>query len=815
MKRSLLIIPVLGLLAFALTRLTKEFQERTSDKIQADEHPGWQEDWQLMKIEDGKQIPEDLTARLYAQFHGRQANRNIVSNIENIKEIGPNSVAGRIRAFIIDWANTNRYLAAGVSGGLWESLDQGHSWTNLMPDGAFLNITGLTQSPFDPNTFYFSTGEAAGNSAGISGAGLFKSTDGGYTFDLLPGTEVTPFFRTWRIVHSRTDTNTFYVASPSGLFVSRDAGKFMDQLLFESCTDIEIHSNGEMYVGTDGDGIFYSSDGSDGSFGLVDQDLPFEYGRVELAISEENKNVIVAALEDVEEGTLGGIYYSQNKGQSWIELRNPRETILNTSFAWYCHTLLVHPEDPDFIIYGASDGAYTFDRGVQWQKLTDIHADIHSGQWNPENNLQVVMTSDGGLDRFERYMDFDLAFYENLNNGINITQFYTGAVFPNGDVIGGTQDNGTWFATKDGSNFDKIFGADGSYCAVNPQDSNDVYISYQRGNVYRLYPFYNNPSFNYISSIIQDSDDSQYFIAPFQLNKYNPSQLFHATRQRIWFSNDFGEFWSPLTEDISPYRVTPFLKNDTTSLFIGGSGASFYRINNLETHFSGDEIDLSGSVPNAVTSAFLRELVPHPTEDALFAVFSSFSDEDRVWKITDIFGESPIWHSVSGDLPEFVPANTIIVNPKNTDVMAVGTDFGLFTTRDAGDQWQLERDIPQTVIFQLTLHDDGTLNIFTHGRGIFSAKMRDFVNNKNEISHEKIFTVFPNPAMDRIRIANLEASEISRIGVYNIAGKCMRRITQPSENTIDVSGLVEGSYVLKVQLYDGRFASESFLKTVE
>jgi len=776
-------------------------------------HPAWQEDWLRMKKEKDTPIPEDFTLKMYQLNHEASSSSRVPeTNFGSVEELGPDFVAGRIRAFIVDHSNPNRYLAAGISGGLWESLDLGQSWINLMPNESNLNITSITQSPFDADVFYFSTGESTGNSAGISGVGIFKSVDGGLTFELIPSSMVSDFFTSWRIEHSLSDSHTVYVATRNGLFVTRDEGEFFDQILFQASTDIEILPGDEMYIGTDGQGVFYSPDGSDESFTRVDNNFPPFYGRTELAVAANKPHVIAAALEDEDSGRLLKLYYSGNAGVTWDTLINPRHTILNTSFTWYCNTLFVHPSDSTYLIFGASDGAYTTNRGQSWSRLRNIHADIHSATLDPRDSTQILMTSDGGIDRFERLFGDNLNHIENLNNGLNITQFYTGAVFPNGDLIGGTQDNGTWYLDQRTGEFDKLFGGDGAYCAVNPLDSNQAYLSYQRANVFRNDNFYRGGAFGYISDDIDYSEDGTWFINPFQLNPTSPNQVYLPTTERLWWSQDFGDSWEPLTDFINdPFRVTTIDRGDSTTVFVCGGQATFYRIDNVENHVAGEEISLRNSAPTVLNFSFMREMVMHPDGNSIYAVFSSFSRNPRVWHITDIYSDDPTWTPISGDLPEFLPVNTIQVDPLNVDVMAIGTDYGLYTTRNGGDNWILEREIPQTVIFQIVLHTDNSLYIFTHGRGIFQAELNNYLATDNINQRDIQLSVFPNPSTEVISLNYTDDLSIKQMQIIGMDGRIHQHVNQYNTD-INVSGLNIGNYILLVEFKNGERGQARFVK---
>ena len=110
---------------------------------------------------------------------------------------GPVDVGGRTRAFAVDVTNSNTLLAGGVSGGIWKSTDGGNTWdiknTPLEP----LSVTSLAQDTRvgHTNIWYYTTGELNGNSASdigrvaqFYGTGVYKSEDNGDSWYLLEAT---------------------------------------------------------------------------------------------------------------------------------------------------------------------------------------------------------------------------------------------------------------------------------------------------------------------------------------------------------------------------------------------------------------------------------------------------------------------------------------------------------------------------------------------------------------------------------------------------------------------------------------------------
>ena len=139
--------------------------------------------------------------------------------LTNVQEIGPFDVGGRTRALHIDYANSSRYFAGGVSGGLWRSDNAGNSWIPLSDDLAHLSVTCITQNPMNHDEIYYGTGEVEATGKSYLGEGIYKSDDGGSTFEVLPSTLHPDFSQIWSIKHHTQEDSTIYVGTNQGIFV--------------------------------------------------------------------------------------------------------------------------------------------------------------------------------------------------------------------------------------------------------------------------------------------------------------------------------------------------------------------------------------------------------------------------------------------------------------------------------------------------------------------------------------------------------------------------------------------------------------------
>jgi len=238
---------------------TTKIEEKTN--VEIEKEPGYYEQWLYMKT-NGTNI---LPAINLASWLNNSAKRSNSNALVSISEIGPNNIGGRTRGVICDIANPNRLICGGVSGGIFISNNNGGSWAALNDQQLTPSVTGITQNPFLPNIIYYCTGEGSGNSADLGGAGIFKSIDGGNTFNQLPSTSNSNFNSNWAVKCSPKDTNVLYVSTDSkGLFKSTNSGVSFTQIYSSGSeiNDFEILPNGKVIFTIKG-GRDWASDNRD------------------------------------------------------------------------------------------------------------------------------------------------------------------------------------------------------------------------------------------------------------------------------------------------------------------------------------------------------------------------------------------------------------------------------------------------------------------------------------------------------------------------------------------------------------------------
>jgi photosystem II stability/assembly factor-like uncharacterized protein len=754
--------------------------------------PGYYQQWLYIKTNGSNVLPD------MRQYNWTQnSNKRAVSNaLLNVVELGPNNVGGRIRAIVIDKANTNRIIIGGASGGVFISENKGSSWRPINDQAVSPSVTYMDQNPLTPSVIYYCTGEASGNSADLIGAGVFKSVDGGNTFTQLAATNNTNFSFCWSVKCSPIDTNTLFVATHNaGLWRSNDAGLTFSRVYNTGTqiNDLEILPDGAVMFTIKGSGAYRSATGAINTFSKVASINSTQSARAELAYCRNFPDVVYAAISGPDNsynGVLKAFYKSSDGGKTFVEKGNPNGTV-NFGFTWYCMSMSVKDNDSNSIFISGVDVGYSKNGGVSWSAGNEMHADnqvsIFSG-----NNL--YLGSDGGLCVYDWS---NPNVYTSLNNGINITQFYHGDVSPHSnEIFGGTQDNGTIQSINSNKIFSNVFGGDGGYSFYHANDANIKYYATQNGAVYR-----NGVT---ISNNIPTSDP-KHFIHPYHVNATQGNYVVYPSGTNLYFSKNAGSSFT-LAGSVKVGRFfSAASSNDANPSIFSGGSAAFIAIDSI-LNTTPIVKDLRLVMPPILRSSFIGGITVYPGyRDKVFLALNNISDSGRVYLASELFSAKPIFKNISGNLPKGLPVNWVECDPLNSSkVIFAGTDYGLYITEDGGFTWIKDTRIPSTVISNIKIHKNNKdIYFFTHGRGIFKGQ----INNAGISSINEGFTasvkIYPVPASKQISV-EFESSITGSYELIDTKGSSLLSGNFEGKLIeINTSILSTGSYVLICKTSEG------------
>jgi hypothetical protein len=650
--------------------------------------------------------------------------------------LGPGNIGGRIRAVAIHPTQHNTVFIGSVSGGIWKTTDAGTTWAPVNDFMGNLSISSIVFAPDNPNVMYAGTGEGFFNIDAVRGAGIFKSLDGGVTWSALSATNPTVnsvWYYVNRIAIHPTNANVLLAATNSGIYRSDDAGvSWTLRTGTNRYTDVRFDpldgSKALASRGFGGGAIQYSTDGG---AGWNDSTLA-PAGRVELAYSR-TANVVYASVDTNPLGTYnptGSVYRSSNGGVDWTLQSSP---VHLAEQGWYNNTIWVDPTDSNHVVVGGLDLYRSTNAGANFTKIStwsqggsvhgDHHAIVSSPGYNGTSNRTIFFGNDGGM-----YKAADIAAvtatnvgWTNLNNGLSITQFYSGAGHNgvNGQIIGGTQDNGSLRYSGTGTNWSAFYGGDGGHSAIDPTNGAFIYGEYVRLQIHRATTV-GGFSANIFAGLNDAVQGKANFIAPFTIDPNNPNTLI-AGGESVWRSTNAKAAtpsWSFIQSPTggggsNNYTSHVHVAKGNSNLIWNGknSGALFKSVNGTDTLPTWNQMG-SGVLP---TRMVLTILVDADTNNTVYVGFGGYTNQN-LWKTTN---GGTNWTNIGSGLPP-APVRTIQRHPSNPNFLYAGTEVGIYTSEDGGSTWNTSNDGPANVsVDQLFWLDSSTLVAATHGRGMF------------------------------------------------------------------------------------------------
>lgn len=521
---------------------------------------------------------------------------------------GPWNVGGRTRAFAIDATNENILLAGSPSGAMWRSVDAGVTWTRTTALNQYHGVTCIAQDkrPGKTGTWYTGSGEAYGASASGSSAsyylgnGMYKSTDGGLTWNVIPSTcSNTPqtFDNIWDLIWNvQTDStekvnDLVFAATYGAVYKSINGGTSWTLArgggTYSYFTDVMVTPKGIVYATLSSEGsqkgIWRSADKGVTWTSILPSNFPTSYKRMVMgyAPSDENQVYFLANTPgfgqpdtnfqgSIEWNSLWKYKYLSGNGSgtggSWNNLSSNLPTTGGPFDKFNCQgsydlVVKVKPNDTAVVyiggtnLYRSTDGFYTstktkfiggYEEGATLPVVNmyaDHHPDQHGIEFLPSNPNVMFSANDGGV--FKTMNDTaSTVVWTSLNNGYLTTMFYTialdHAVPGNNIIVAGAQDNGSWFTNNNNlmSPWTMPRGGDGSYCAV--ADSQKMYyLSIQNGKMMKAKLDGSGNVLNY-ARIDPLGGKGYQFINPYVLDPNNNNLMYLAGGKRLWRNNDLS-----------------------------------------------------------------------------------------------------------------------------------------------------------------------------------------------------------------------------------------------------------------------------------
>ncbi len=672
---------------------------------------------------------------------------------------GPNNIGGRVSDIEYNPQHPEIVYAGAATGGVFKSTDGGLTWQPVFDTQPNLSVGDIAVDPQQSQIVYVGTGEANGGHNNFPGAGIFKTTDGGDTWQLM-GLERT--ISIGRIVIDPFNPQRIFVAAAGsyfgpdpdrGVYASINGGQTWEKSLFindsTGVIDIIMHpQNPQLLLAAAWErvrrahtshlygyssGIYRSENGGrtwqrlGARHGLPENEE--QIGRIGLALCQSQPNVMYALYTDGVEYLAA--YRSLNQGLNWQLIDPDREIAAGTgTFCWYFGNIRVHPQDPLRVF--ALDVAFmqSYDGGANWPIIygygnpdSDFHVDHHALAFHPVHPDTMLEGNDGGIN-----ITYNGGVSWKKVKFLPFTQFYEITMdFTHPErLYGGTQDNGT-LRTLTGrvDDWEAIYGGDGFYPLVDPSNSNIIYAESQFGYLGK-----STDGGRYFSTVLTgiNSSEPTNWSTPVVMDPKTPTVLYYGT-DRVYQTVNGARTWRAISPDLTKNLADSRLGTVTTIAVAPSNAAVIYAGTDDGNVWLTTNTGLNWKQINqGLPYRWVTRLAVDPTNYKIaYVTFSGLKWKSPQAHVFQTQNAGDTWTDISHNLPD-APVNAIVVDPIYPNNLFVGTDVGCYFSSDYGANWDvLGNGIPIVPVYSLIIHPkQRLLAIGTHGRSMYTLSIQNF-----------------------------------------------------------------------------------------
>jgi photosystem II stability/assembly factor-like uncharacterized protein len=686
------------------------------------------------------------------------------------RHLGPAAFGGRVDDIEAVASDPRTIFVGSAGGGVFRSRNNGTTWEAVFDRfGTTTSIGDVAIAPSDARVVWVGTGEPNNRQSSTWGDGVYRSVDGGTTWQHMGLRETHTI---GRIVIDPRDPNVVFVAAVGhlfgpnderGVYRTRDGGTTWNKVLSvdanTGATDVVISPDGRTLVAATyqrrrrafgfagsgpGSGVWRSTDGGD-SWQRVTSGLPSgDLGRIGLAMSASSPSIVYAVVEAFPPGS--GVYRSADGGATWVRQSNTNQR------PNYFSQIRVDPKDPDHVwllavaLYRSRDAGKTF--------TTDsiaayAHPDHHAMWIDPSDPRHIMLGNDGGV-----YFTYDGARTFGYIDNLPISQFYDIAIDQREPywIYGGAQDNGSWsfpsatYSRGGMTNADVVntgFG-DGFQSAVDPLNPRFVYANSQNGRAFLADLVTREEHF--IQPVAPAGQDGYRFnwntaihVSP------NDPKVYYMGAQKLLKTVDRGQRWTEISPDLSRrvprgqlsvgpgFPARTLSANDGVSaygnittisespkargtIYVGTDDGNVQMTADGGAHWT----DLTSRFQLGEPRYVSKVLASRHDARVAYVAFDGHWDDDMrpyLFKTTD---GGATWRSIAANLPNWKPIKTLEEDPRRAEVLFAGTEFGLYWTLDGGGRWlAASGNVPPVRIDRIIVNPrNSDLLLGTHGRGV-------------------------------------------------------------------------------------------------
>ena len=684
------------------------------------------------------------------------------------RHLGPAKMSGRVIDIEGHPEDGNILYVGSAGGGVWKTSDGGVTFNPIFDD-YIQSIGCVAVDPVNPdNEIWVGTGEIWTRNSVSVGDGLYKSNDGGKSWDKIG------FDKSERIAAIEIDPSnnkTVYVgilgalwgdSEERGIYKSNDGGATWEKILYigpsTGCSDLvmdpnnpevlyasmwdfrrtawSFNSGGEMSA-------LYKSTDAGKTWNKIHNGFPEgKLGRIAIAVAPSNSDILYSVIES-EKNEDKGLYKSLDAGASWEQINNDFELAVRP---FYFSRIVVSPNDENIITKAGLMGSLSKDGGKTFRPIgSGVHADIHDFHFVPGDKNKVYLGCDGGT-----YHSSDGGTVWAMSQGLPLSQYYHVEVDNEKpfNVYGGLQDNGSWVGPSSSSggitsaDWKRVGVGDGFRVYPHPENSNILYSEMQGADqIWRVNVARNQTKI--VKPYPEEGDPKLRFNwnTPIATGLHNPDALFVGS-QFLHKSDDMGETWRKISPDLTTNDKAKQNQVESGGLSTDNSGAenhcTIFTVGEspldenviwvgtddgnvqVTTDGGANWRNVTRNINGLPSNTWVYHIEPSSHDvNTAYAVFDGHTRSDMnpyVFKTTD--GGSS-WTSITTDEVKGF-SRSIQEDFVNPDLLYLGTEMGLFITINGGKSWShFTNNMPPVAVHHVTLHErDHALVMGTHGRGV-------------------------------------------------------------------------------------------------
>src|SRR5678815_4616521 len=716
-----------------------------------------------------------LASTVFAQNGGvaKSPYEEAFSRLE-YRSIGPAIMGGRISDVEGVPGDANVVYVASASGGLWKTTNGGVTWKPIFERQGSFSLGDIALAPSNPEVVWVGTGESNVRNSVSFGDGVYKSTDGGKTWQNM-GLKDTERISAIAIHPQNPDIvyigalgHAFGPNEERGVFMTTDGGKTWTKTLYidnqHGIADLEIDPTNPniLYAGmwsferkpwthrsgSEKGGVYKSIDGGR-TWNKLSNGLPKLMGRIGVRVAPSNPNVVYVLVE-AKDGTL---YRSDDRGETFNQVS--KEMCIRDSGFYYTR-VRVDPTNENHIFAVASTLYTSVDGGRTFRSITGrTHIDYHALWLDPKNPKRMWHGQDGGIavtydggESWEAVFNIPLGQFYQVHAD-NRLPFY--------NVMGGLQDNGSWTGpsrTREpagimNEDWRMVSFGDGFYVINNP-DNPDQYLSESQG-ANMVWTDMTTREQQLVNPWGRGSGGGPAAGQKYRFNWNSPIVFSPHDKTAVYLAGnvvfrtpDFGKTWQQISPDLTTNDPEK-LKDAGGPIAIENSTAEYHGtiISIAESPVQKGQIwvgtddgnlqlttdsgknwsNLVKNVANLAANSPVSHVEPSRTNaNTAYAAFDRHMFDDfkpYIFKTTDA-GKS--WTNISGNLPAKAYVQVVHEDPKNTNLLYAGTELGLFASYNGGKEWfPLNlKNLPNVAVHDILIHPrENDLILATHGRSIW------------------------------------------------------------------------------------------------